>query len=963
MGQPQKPIATEQLILSLERVLQNLREEDDVNTLIEITIGYLKEQFNYQLIWLALYDRLNHVLLGKGGITPDSNTSALEKKIILTSGDLLEQLIIVQRPLGVVNLQKEPRAAQWQEIATKYEIQGTIILPIRYRDYCLGVALLGSQRWGYLLSAETKSRLQMVLGQLGASLYQKEKEIDLQQKQAKRPDQPLLKLVDNLLTLNNLDQRLEAVVKSSHEFISPSRTNIYWFERQGHYFWCRMSNQLVNMNRNPNPQRVAAGMTVQELKDFYYALLVNEIVCIGESRSSLKSNFTGKLLERLKVRSLLAAPIIWQKDLLGFLAVESEDSRIWTTVEKSFIQGAAGLVSLVAPTDNMENVIKTVQQDSQLMNQVTKAVYSEQDLQETLQICAKKVLERIPATRFIMLQFESEHNNYQAIHQSLSQNRRAWTTNLNVLSDVDKRYLQQSNQVIEIQNFEEDLRFSSWRSSLQENNVRALLLCNCVQGRTPELLLLITHEMPRSWTTLEKELLWIVSQQIGVIVRHLQLRNTSKQQQKIFQIFIQLLRILGQLHSSSSKDEVKKLECAALEQIASILDCPLAVLLSWFPGDELAEIIPGVITNSYFGVVGNIPISIEGETLIQWALTEQNYLNLQTDNLPLETRKWLSIPDNTKVLVMALRTRTDYQPTAILLLVDYQNNPWSELSINTTVTLVTQLAWWRRQHQITQLLESRTDELQQLNWYKNRRLEEIQRMTTLLLKQIQNVGIPTNELTQTRYRLLLRQLDQTTTSMTQVVKLEQWHLYLTWEIMPIASILKRALERLENILTQRHLWVGVHGLDQSMEERDASKGNLFIRGTSSSGNQSAIAIAGDIVKIELVIHELLMIACQRSQDGSRIDLWCRPIDERFLELSITDNGAIEPKLLAGLDQHASKDLLISSNIYQPEALHLMICQKMMKHLGGELHIYQLPDKRVVSRLVLPLAQPSNTGIG
>ena len=74
MGQPQKPIAAEQQILALGHVLQSLREEDDVEVLIETTISYIQEQFNYSLIWIALYDRLKHTLFGKGGITPDGDT-------------------------------------------------------------------------------------------------------------------------------------------------------------------------------------------------------------------------------------------------------------------------------------------------------------------------------------------------------------------------------------------------------------------------------------------------------------------------------------------------------------------------------------------------------------------------------------------------------------------------------------------------------------------------------------------------------------------------------------------------------------------------------------------------------------------------------------------------------------------------------------------------------------------------
>jgi transcriptional regulator with GAF, ATPase, and Fis domain len=954
MGQPQKPIAAEQQILSLGRVLQSLREEDNVDVLIETTISYLQEQFDYKLIWIALYDRLNHVLFGKGGITPDRDTN-LHKRVILNSGDLLEQVVIEQRPLGVADLRVEIRAAEWQKVAEKCHIQGTIVLPIRYKDRCLGLLLMGSERWGYLVPGEAKARLMMVLGELGAMLYQHE--IALQQKQSKRIDEPLLGLLENLRTLNNLDQRLEAVVQETHKFVSPNRTNIYWFEREGRYFWCRMSSQLVKINRDSSNLQAAAGMTVQELSDFYYALSVNQIVSIGDARSSLKSHFTAKLLERLRVRSLLAAPIMWQKDLLGFLTIESNEPRIWTETDKNFVQGAAGLISLVAPTEGMENTIKQIQEDAQLTSVVAQNVYSEYDLHDTLHICAKKVLARLGGSRFLLLEYDHEQKNYQIIYQSQPHNRRALIFALAGLKELDGQLLERSTQAVEIENLDEDLRFFNWRSPLLDNGVRSLLICKCAPGSTPATLLVVTHETHRCWTTLERELLSAVGQQIGVMLRQSQLHIHSQQQQKIFQTFEQCLHSLTQAQHGNQAGE-KYLERTALEQIAAIMNCPLAVLLSWSPGESWVEIIPGVTANSQFGIVTDSSIHVKAEALIQWALAQEGYLTLKVDDLPTETRKWLNGPSIGQIFVMALHTTVDYQPTGVVLLADHHKHRWSKQSLSATATLISQLAWWRRQKQINQLLESTTEELRQLNWYKNRRLEEMQRTAALSLSQIHSLGIPTNELTQMRYQLLLRQLDQTTTSMNGLLKLEQWQLHISWETMPIASLLKRSLERVENLLKQQKLWIGVHGLGQPIEDEESPKNSALIRGVPSSSTQSAMAIAGDIVKIELVLHELLVAACLRSY-RSRIDIWCRRLDERLLELSITDNGTIEPQLMATLHHNTPKDVLASSSFSQPPGLHLVICQNLMQQLGGELHFYELPDNRVVSRLLLPLASSNS----
>ena len=85
MGQPQRPIAAEQHIISLGRVLQSLREEDDVDVLIETIISFVNEQFDYKMIWVALYDRLNHILIGKGGVAPSGNNNFLNQRLVLRS--------------------------------------------------------------------------------------------------------------------------------------------------------------------------------------------------------------------------------------------------------------------------------------------------------------------------------------------------------------------------------------------------------------------------------------------------------------------------------------------------------------------------------------------------------------------------------------------------------------------------------------------------------------------------------------------------------------------------------------------------------------------------------------------------------------------------------------------------------------------------------------------------------------
>jgi anti-sigma regulatory factor (Ser/Thr protein kinase) len=558
------------------------------------------------------------------------------------------------------------------------------------------------------------------------------------------------------------------------------------------------------------------------------------------------------------------------------------------------------------------------------------------------------------ATRFLLLEYDYNQDIYQVIYQGVLNNRPIWKFTPTPLSEIDSNLLKNAKQAIDIEALEHDLRLLSWHKQLLENGVRALLICNCIQGHKPDLLMIITHNSHRAWTTLEKQLLWVISQDIGVIVRNGQLNIISQEQQRIAKIFKKYPNILIQSETDTT-------ESNALKEIATVLECPLAIILTWNQGQNRAEIIYGVTTNHQFSVIADVPIFINRDVLIELALAHQSYLIFQAYDLPVETRQWLAIPDRSRVFVMALHSTDDSQSTGIVLMADYGEKEWSELGLSPTVTLITQLAWWHSQQKTIQNLKFNTEELRELNWYKHGRLEEIHRMSGLVLAQIRDLGIPSNELTQMRYKLLLRQLNYIANSMTGVIKQEQWQLHLSWETMTISGLLKRATERVDAVVKQQQIWIGIHGLGKPLEEVELPKNTSSSGELITSPRPSPLATAGDIVKIELVIYELLANACKRSPIGDRVDIWCRPIDERLLEISIIDNGIVDQQLLAELNDNTSNDVLASSHLNQPPGLHLLICRQLIKQLGGELQIYQLRDTQVVSRLILPLAPHHSEG--
>lgn len=917
MGQ-KEPSGYERQLVALGRTLQALREEENLNTLLETTLSYLQTEFEYALVWIGLYDREEHRLLGQGGLSPSGDPAILKQRFHLNPGDLLEQVVIQQRPLGVPDLREESRAGDWRKIAQKLGIQGTVIFPIRYKNQCFGVTLLGSTFWGTSPQSEEKARLSMLLGSLADALYHLE--IDRTRQQTKQPTEPLLTLLTRLRSLPSLKQRLEAIVQETQRFIAPTRTSIYWFESQRRYFWRR-----IGTAKGDPP--AAAGITAQEVNSFYQALVADQIVVIGESRSALKLEVNERLMQQLGARSLLAAPILFQEELMGFLAVEGDDARIWTEAEKDYVRGVAHLVALTTPLEEMEGNIQQAKQDQALTAEISHAIYSDADWNNALKKGAERICQRLGAERFLLLVYNRDQEKFEICYQVQPAHRRPITKPLGELNGVDWHMLERSTEAVGIENLGEDLKLMAWREVLLEAGLQSLIVCSTSIGNPIEGLVIIGHETSRTWSRIERDILRIVSQQVGVILHQWQLQRQTEQQQQINQAIQWGLTTMQQTH------ELESLERTAMQHIAQVLQVPLATLLTWQPGRNTARIVSPVITHNKFTIAQEATIPVQTDVLIQWSLQTDGLLPLSTDDITFETRQWLNGSGIGQILVMALRTASIHEPTGLVLVADGLDRYWHERQLNAFATLVSQLAWSRRYLTLTASLVKQREQLRQLNWYKHRRIEESYRTLNVGLKRLNELSHQKDALSSMRYHQILRQLGGVATNLSAVIRQEQWQLHPEREVIPLVSLLKRSLERVEHIIKQRQLWSQVH-------------------------NDCNLSIGGDIAKIELVIHELLTAACHRSPPGNRLDVWCRSLDARWIELSITDSGSIEPRLLEELHLGRPEDLLSPSALDLPPGLHFAICQSLMQHLSGEFTLYRLEDGRILSRLLLPIAAQS-----
>ncbi len=959
MAQQHLQSDTENQLVALGRALQTLREEENADVLIETTLNYLETEFKYRLIWIGLYDRLDHRLFGKGGITPTGDTTLLTQRFNLNPGDVLEQVVIQQRAIGIPDLRQESRAGEWRRAAEEFGIQGTLLFPLRCKDRCFGVALLGSHLWGVSPRPNEKAVLSLLLGGLAAALYQIE--VDWQRSATKRPDQPLFQVLDELMQVPTLAQRLEAVVTMTQQFITPTRTNLYWYSPERRYFWHRVGNRQ-SVWRFGDSRTGAAGLTVAEASDFYQALASGQLVAIGAGRSLLKAESTERLLARLRTRSLLAAPIRVRGELLGFLAVEDNGARIWEEAESSYVRAMAQVLALVAGSEEMEAKLQLASEDTKLAAEIAQAIAHSHDTTTVLKECAGLLCKHLEAELFLLLQ-EGDNGQFTITFQQQPPNRRPLNVPLAALSLDDQQLLLKNTEAVMIEDLEADLQLFKWRESLNQLGMRSALLVSLGRslpsyqvGKTSNSdklsLLVIGHGSPRTWNQRSQELVRIVAQQINLLLTLGQLQDSAR----VSFLANQTLQTGLSTLSQAALDPAQ-FEAAWVNYLANLFKCPLAALISWTPQSDYAAVATKVVADPRFALSPDVPISVANDTLIQQTLATPSFLCYSVADLPAPTRKWLSSPGIGQLLVIGLHNGAT-PTTGIVILADHEERQWPHHLLPPVETLTQHFAWFRHYQHHASSNDQGGENLERLNWYKHRCLEtfhqsvaqtisillELEAKTPLLSNpgefnqpnpsgDINTEPSPTSDqpLRQMRRQQLLHQLEQTLAILKPVLQEEQWQLRVNRRPVSLVSVLKRALRDVEPLYHQRQVMLKVH-------------------------NPGKFNIYSDRLKLECILFELLVTSCFQAQPGSWINLWCNPVSpesqvtltpnspDPLLEVLITEGGL--------LDDYSQTSTISPSE--SPPNLNLKICQDVLRSWGGNLQFYHLDQNRYASRLLLPL---------
>ncbi len=914
---------SERRLTALARILKLLRETDELDRLISALLENLKEELQCALLWFGEYDRVQHQLLGRGFLAATEHR-LLKNPFVLSPGDLMEQVVIQQRPLIVNDLRVEARIGFWNSLATDLEIQGTLIFPVRRRDVCYGVLVVGDHTWGQPIKGSDRTFLSAICSALADVLHKQEQATQHQTLQD--PAIAVSELIEQLQGIGDREKQIAITIQALGSFIQSDRVRLFWLNQTCMDFWERFvlqpkkSRTAKRFPEEKAPNRFNA----TEMRGAYQMLANRQLVVLGDSQAALIAMVPEKFMQTLGVEALMAAPIFENETLLGFITIENQESRIWTEHHRSYLKAVTQLLSLMMPRLSIEEIKEQLQSELHLLTGVVHSIQDETDWYKTLDYCGEQIINHLGVQQVWILSLDTERGGYQTLFRKMKGTRKKISLNWQSLDELDWQLLEKSESAIAINDVNTDLKLLAWRENLLELEAQSFMVCNVELGNAPKTVMLVTHQTPRYWLEREIELLQKVAQQVGLVLRQWQLQLQTEQQGNLYDSLQWGMKTLQRTF------QLDALEESACNYLVNLLDASLVVLVSWSAEEPFGQVSQVVSRSKDFSADSSAEIWLGEDTLVNWALQTDGPLPIAWEDFVDTSHAWLTAPPGSKFLLMALRTADNHLPSGMWVVADRDDRKWNNHELTLISLLANQLAWSRRHLNVVDLLVSRQESLETLNWYKHKRLDEIHRQLEQVLSQLSDPITQGKGITAQRQLQLIRQVDMLNSGIQQVLTEEVWHLQSYHQTTPLISLLNRLMDRAAPLIQARQLWAKVH-------------------------NDSNVILAGDLNKIEFVLYEILTDACSRSPDQGRLDIWCRSVDRNWLEISITDDGQVSDDLIRALNNGRPDDLLVPSPLDVPPGLHMNICQALMQQVGGELSLQKLEDGRTLSRLLLAVS--------
>jgi GAF domain-containing protein len=940
---PQTSVKTEyeKRLIALQQCIHNLQRQDTLEGVGKIAREFLRERFQFDLIWIATYQASARTLSGLQGILPIDNKdqAALHSKHAILPGDLFDQVLLTGQIQEIPSLKQDQRAGEWQGIAQRQKIQGAIILPIRYRHQPLGILLVGTTLWGGHPRSEEMNELKMLTGILGTLLFaladRSSPGVRSSDRSGAVVPQDLVHTLSHILATNLFEERLKLVLEHTHSALQPNQTSLYWFDTQTKT--CRLQEiytgqSTKRIGTKPPP---SLEVEIQQIAAFYQTTEQNQVVAIADVQGVAHNHHApARLMTLTKSRSWLSGPIANGQKLVGVLAVEGSEPRLWSDGDKQLIQLMAQLLSQdLKSNDDSIPLISGGQASLLEMFATLKDVEHEpEQWDKNLKYCLGQIGQQFAARWVGIVRHNPQTQAFDCTAQFHQKKKQPFPEKLSLLSDVDTKLLSRLSAPITISSIEEDLRLLAWRKPLLEIGCQAYLLVRLSKLQGVGEFLILGADLRRTWTEDEAETLSSIAQPLGqAFSRRIQWQQTIIQQQ--------INTVLNEgIWAIQQSRQVEQLFAVTTEAIDRLLGVECLVVLQWSPEHPSAT-IAGLVNRSKFQVNSSVSIPWQTDAFIQSILEQSQetsevslpkVLTLRgtASGLTTSNSGWLSGANCASLVGVPLQIHAEDPPLGIILAMDSHQRHWSPAQCKGLQLLVRELTVHYRSQYLIQHLSQKQDQLQCLNWFKQRHLEHLCRLWTeqLSAASVQDKAVALNG---TKQSQSIAELQDALNILEKVLKTDVWDLHLDLEQIPVATLFKRSLARMEAVIKTRQLWIQIHNLTTNV--------SLY--------THSSI--------LELMLVELLLAASYRTKVGDHIDIWCRALQDNWVEISITDNGRLNPKLVSAIQDQTNQPSLGDSILETMPGLHFKVCKLLVERLGGKLELANLEDGRSLSRLILP----------
>ncbi len=699
------------------------------------------------------------------------------------------------------------------------------------------------------------------------------------------------------------------------------------------------------------------------------------MVAIGANRSPLKAESTGKILSRLKARSLLAAPILAKSDLLGFLAVEDSQPRIWEEAERNYIRAIAQLVAIVSVNEDLAATLEQSQQDTIFSQTIAQIIFNSSNSNDARSQATNLLNKRLETDYVLVLQ-EEPGGTLKLIHQAHPPDRHPLTTPLERLMPSDREMIfQKDRETFEVEDIQASSHLRDWLPTLNNLGLRSLIISVINTPSTGEepALLIFAQSNPRTWNSLERSLISIVAGQLRMLNTFFAAREQVNKSELISQTLEDGLQALWSLPKNP-----KKFASKWLEYLATASTCPLVSMWQWGSGEVSKpnlELGFFKLTDLFVAPGLNLPKNLAipaADPLIQTILKQDSgFVYLTTADLSVTMRNvfhsagleqllFISLPrsksrrksssladqsSSNQLDTLNSLDKKEVSSRIIFLFADQQKIPaylWAGSS-PVLLTLLQQFVLTLN-YQQKQFVDSQDrSNLQALNWYKHCSLSllhqsMIERITSLLqVDPKASLGVGEGGLGGVRTTQVLHQLEGILTALNPVLTQELWELKTDLTSVPLVSLIKRSLRNLESICQQRQV--------------------IPVVLNNLGGNAYA-----DRWKLECIIFEVLLTCIFQTASGNRLTILTKAATNaqesrsaQLLELIIVERPATIEESSANLPALATNDQPTNQqSIFTqlPPMLHGQICQKILKSWGGDLQFGKSSEGNFFTRLLL-----------